>query len=206
MTPGAANVRCGTPFATPMPYLRHFLLLLLVLTALAAQGQAPDLRELSVEERARYAAALTEASALLKERRFADAVTKLDALLAQRPREPQARFLRAVADADQGRTDAAVVALRGLVADYPELPEPWNNLAVIYAQRGDYESARAALEAAVQAAPGWSVAQENLGDVYARLAAAAYDKAALGSRDNKTAAAKLALIRDLFSTVKPAAR
>jgi Flp pilus assembly protein TadD len=200
----AGTIRCGTSLATPMPLLRRFLLLVVVLSSLAAQAQTPDARELSVEERARYAAALTEASALLKERRFADAVTKLEALLAQRPREPQARFLRAVADADPGRNDEAVAALRSLVADYPELPEPWNNLAVIFAQKGDYDSARVALESAVQAAPGWSVAQENLGDVYARLAAAAYDKAARGDRDNKTAGTKLAAIRDMFATVKPA--
>ncbi|MBK7743376.1 MAG: tetratricopeptide repeat protein [Betaproteobacteria bacterium] len=189
-----------------MPFLRHALLLLCALVTLAAQAQAPELRELSVDERARYAAALSEASALLKESRYAEAVAKLDALLAQRPREPQARFLRAVADADQGRTDEAVTALRALVADYPELPEPWNNLAVIHAQKGDYESARVALEAAVQAAPNWSVAQENLGDVYARLAAAAYDRAARGDRDNKTAGAKLAVIREMFAPARTPAR
>ena len=99
-----------------------------------------------------------------------------------------------------------MAALSGLVADFPELPEPWNNLAVMHAQKGDYESARVALESAIRVAPRWSVAQENLGDVYARLAAAAYDNAVRGDRDNKTAGAKLAAIREMFSTVTPPAR
>ena len=208
MGPGALSGCRQPPYATPMR-IRHSLLLyslLLASPAALAQVQPPDIRELSVAERRSYAAALGEASALLKEQQTTDAIAKLDALLAQRPREPQARFLRAMAEADLGRTDAAIQALRALTADYPELPEPWNNLAVIYAQKGDYESARVALETAVQAAPGWSVAQENLGDVYARMAAAAYDRAARGERDNKTAAAKLTAIRNLLATAQPAAR
>jgi Flp pilus assembly protein TadD len=196
-----------------MPRLPHLLLPLLLLGAPLAPAQvtpapsaptaAPDVRELSPTERTAYAKSIAEASQLIKDRRYTDAIARLDALLKERPREPQARFLRATAEADQGRTDEAMAALAGLVADFPELPEPWNNLAVIHAQKGDYESARVALESAIRVAPGWSVAQENLGDVYARLAAAAYDNAARSDRDNKTAGAKLAAIREMFSTVKP---
>lgn len=181
-------------------------ILCLALLAFGASVSAQDGRELTEEARKQYAAELKEASALVKAREFAEAQAKLDALLVQRPREPQARFLRAIAEADQGRTDEAMAALSGLVADFPELPEPWNNLAVMHAQKSDYESARVALESAIRVAPGWSVAQENLGDVYARLAAAAYDNAVRGDRDNKTAGAKLAAIREMFSTVKPPAR
>jgi TolA-binding protein len=191
------------------PILRRPILLLLAAASpwlFAVPGHAQDARELSVEERARYASSLTEASELIKERKFDAASAKLDAMIAQRPREAQARFLLGVIDAEQGKLDAAATIFLGLIADYPELPEPWNNLAVIHAQKGDYESARQALENALRAAPNWSVAHENMGDVYARLAAVSYDRAARGDADNKTAPRKLLLIRELFAPARPAPR
>jgi Flp pilus assembly protein TadD len=184
--------------------LRHLRFLAVVALLAAASAPAQDGRDLTEEARRQYAAALKEASALVKDRQFASALEKLDALLAQRPREPQARFLKGVVETEQGRSDAAVAVFRGLIEDYPELPEPYNNLAVLYAQRGDYENARVALETAIRTAPNWAVARENLGDVYARLAAAEYDRAAKLDRDNKTAPAKLALVRDLLAPGAPA--
>jgi Flp pilus assembly protein TadD len=134
------------------PILRRPLLLLLIAASpwmFALSVHAQDARELSVDERTRYAAGLAEATTLLKDRNFDAASAKLEVLIAQRPREAQARFLRGVVEAEQGKLDAAAAIFLGLVADYPELPEPWNNLAVIHAQKGDYESARQALESAL---------------------------------------------------------
>lgn len=162
-----------------------------------ARGQ--DGRELSDEARRQYAAELKEAAALVRERQFASAQAKIDALLKERPREPQARFLKGVIETEEGRTDAAIAVFRALSEDYPELPEPYNNLAVLYAQRGDLNGARIALDTAVRTAPDWAVARENLGDVYVRLAAAEYDRAAKLDRDNKTAPAKLLLARELLA-------
>lgn len=187
--------------------LRLPRVLCVVLLACAASVFAQDGRELTEEARKQYSAELKEASALVKARQFADAQAKLEALIAKRPREPQARFLLGVVDTEQGKTDAAIAAFRGLIEDYPELPEPYNNLAVLYARRGEYESARVALETATRTAPDWAVARENLGDVYVRLAAAQYERAAKQDRDNKTAPAKLALARELLAagtTAKPA--
>jgi len=175
-------------------------ILCLSLLAFGASVSAQDGRELTEEARKQYAAGLKEASALVKAREFAEAQAKLDALLVQRPREPQARFLLGVADTEQGKTDAAIAVFRGLIEDYPELPEPYNNLAVLYAQRGEYESARIALETATRTAPDWAVARENLGDVHVRLAAAQYERAAKLDRDNRTAPAKLALARELLAS------
>ena len=217
----ARNPPGGNPDAfDPMPRPSSLLLSLLLLAAPLAAAEAqttapdpatpptpaavPDARELTPAERTAYLKSLAEASALIKERRYGEAIARLDALLAQRPREPQARFLRANALDGAGRNEEAMAALASLVADFPELPEPWNNLAVMHAQKGNYESARVALEAAVRAAPGWPVAQENLGDVHARLAAAAYDEALRTDPANKTAAAKLAAIRAMFPAAKPA--
>ncbi len=183
--------------------LRHLRVLLFVAVA-SAPVSAQDGRELSEEARKEYATGLKEAGALVKERKFDDAQKKLDALLVQRPREPQARFLVGVVETEQGRPDAAIAVFRGLIEDYPELPEPYNNLAVLYAQKGDFNGARIALETATRTAPDWAVARENLGDIYVRLAAAEYDRAATLDRDNKTAPAKLRLARDLLTAGTPA--
>ena len=180
------------------------LLLILALPGLPLFAQ--DGRELTEEARKHYAAGLREASALVKDRQYANAQARLDALLALRPREPQARFLKGVVETEQGRTEAAIAVFRGLIEDYPELPEPYNNLAVLQAQKGEYESARSALEIAIRTAPDWSVARENLGDLYARLAAVEYAQASRLDRDNKTAPTKLVLVRDLLAkgtTPKP---
>jgi Flp pilus assembly protein TadD len=179
----------------------HVLILALALPGMPAFAQ--DDREFTEEARRKYAAELREATALVKDRQYAGAQEKLDALIAARPREPRARFIKGVVETEQGRTDAAMAVFRALIEDYPELPEPYNNLAVLLAQRGEYESARLALEIAVRAAPDWSVAHENLGDLYARLAAAEYARAAKSDRDNKTAPAKLVLVRDLLAKAAP---
>ena len=184
--------------------LRYFRVLSHLLFVIGTSTFAQDGRELTEETRKHYNAALKEAGTLIKERQFETAETKLDALIAQRPREPQARFLKGVVVSELGQADAAITIFRGLIADYPELPEPYNNLAVILAQKGEYDSARLALETAVRTAPNWAVARENLGDIYARLAAAEYDRAAKLDRDNKTAPAKLTLVRNLFAAGSPA--
>jgi tetratricopeptide (TPR) repeat protein len=184
------------PRAPTMPHLVRSLCLLLFMASLPALAQTAS--DLSEEARKQYNAGLKEAGVLIKDKQFETAESKLDALIAQRPREPQARFLKGVVESELGHADAAMTLFRGLIADYPELPEPYNNLAVLYAQKGEYESARLALETAVRTAPNWAVARENLGDIYARLAAAQYERAAKLDRDNKTAPAKLALARELL--------
>ena len=181
--------------------LRPLLLVCCACAALAAiPATAQDGRDLTEEARRQYAQGLREAAAMVKDRQFANAQAKLDVLLAQRPREPQARFLKGVAQTEQGQDAAAIATFQALIEDYPELPEPYNNLAVLYAQKGEYESARVALELAVKAAPDWGVAHENLGDVYIRLGAAEYATAAKLDQGNKAAAGKLALARDLLSS------
>jgi Flp pilus assembly protein TadD len=187
--------------------MRRVLTLLLALAAAASAlpALAQDGRDLSEDQRRQYVQGLHDAQALVRERQFASATAKLDVLLAQRPREPQARFLKGVVQTEQGQDAAAIATFSGLIEDYPELPEPYNNLAVLYAQKGEYESARVALESAVKTAPDWGIAHENLGDVYARLAAAEYATAARLDRSNKTAPSKLALARDLLALAAKAA-
>ncbi len=167
-----------------------------------AQTDAPAVvpPELSEEARRTYAQGLREVRESIARKDYPAATARIETLLAQRPREAQARFLRGVVQTSQGETDAAMTTFRGLTEDYPELPEPYNNLAVLYARKGDYHGARVALETALTAAPDFVVAYENLGDIYARLAATHYDRAATLDRGNKTAPAKLLLVRQLLGT------
>ena len=189
----------SVPDFRAFPVLHQLCAFVLLLSLHFPPAFAQDDRDLSGAVRKQYSAGLREASALVRQRQFDSARAQLDALLRDRPREPQARFLKGIVETEQGRIDAAMAVFRSLIEDYPELPEPYNNLAVLHAQRGEYESARIALETAVRTAPDWSVAHENLGDIYARLAAAQYDRAARLDRDGKTAPAKLTLIRQLLA-------
>jgi Flp pilus assembly protein TadD len=182
------------------------LLVLVACIALTAGAQAPpatqDPRQMDEAQRKAYAQTLRDAQALLERKQYDEAIAKLDRLTQERPREPQARFMKGVALTDEGKTDDAIGVFRALLADFPELPEPRNNLAVLYAQKGEYALARDELERAVQAAPDYAVAHENLGDVYARLAEVEYEKAVTLDRRNRGAAAKLKLVREVPTTAQ----
>ena len=167
--------------------------------ALAQSDATTDPREFSEAGRKAYAQSLRDAHKLIADKKYDDAIALLDKLNAERPREPQARFLKGVALADAGKTDAAITTFQSVLGDFPELPEPHNNLAVLYAQKGEYGLARDELEAAISAAPDYVVAYENLGDVYARLAAANYEKAIARDARNKSAPAKLKLVREVLA-------
>jgi tetratricopeptide (TPR) repeat protein len=189
--------------------MRSILSRLLVVAALAAapafaQSDATtDPREFSEAARKAYAQSLRDARTLISDRKYDEAIALLDKLNVERPREPQARFLKGVALADAGRTDAAITAFQAVLGDFPELPEPHNNLAVLYAQKGDYGLARDELEAAISVAPDYVVAYENLGDIYARLAAVNYEKAIARDARNKSAPAKLKLVREVLAPPAP---
>lgn len=126
------------------------------------------------------------------------ALQKANRYLAKNPKDAQARFLKGLILADQGKTNDAITVFTSLTEDFPELPEPYNNLAVLYASQNKYDAAKNALEMAIRTHPSYATAHENLGDIYAKMASLAYDKAL--SLDSKNAAAqtKLALIQDLI--------
>ena len=136
---------------------------------------------------------------LVQAKQYEPALARADRYLAQKPRDPQMRFLRGVILAETGKRAQAIDAYTQLTQEYPELPEPYNNLAVLYAQAGEYDKAREALEGAVRANPNYATAYENLGDVYAQLASQSYAKAQQIDPANGSAPAKLALVRQLLS-------
>ena len=138
---------------------------------------------------------------LLKAGKADQALQQVDKRLADSGRDPQLRFLRAVALTELGRQDEAIAALVDLTETYPELPEPYNNLAVLYAARNELAKARDALEMAVRARPDYAVAHENLGDIYVRLAARAYQRAGeLAPGVARSAAPKLTALRQVLTT------
>jgi len=145
---------------------------------------------------------LKEAQKLQASGKLAQALEKVEAVLLAQPRDPQARFLKGVLLTDQKQPAEATKVFQALTQDYPELPEPWNNLAVLYAAQGEYDKARTALEVAISTHPGYSTAHENLGDIYAQMAGRSYDRALQLDKNNTTARAKLATVKDLVQPPK----
>lgn len=129
---------------------------------------------------------------------LAGALDHANRFLAQNPQDAQARFLKGLILADQGKTDDAITVFTGLTEDYPELAEPYNNLAVLYASQSKFEAARYALDMAVRAHPDYATAHENLGDIYAKMASIAYGRALALDSTNSTVQAKLTLLRNML--------
>ncbi len=88
------------------------LLASVILSIVGATGRAQDGRDLTEEARKLYAQGLKEAATLVKDKQYENALAKLDPLLTQRPREPQARFLKGVVQTEEGHTDAAIATFR----------------------------------------------------------------------------------------------
>ncbi len=143
---------------------------------------------------------LPDVQKLIKQGQYPQALTKVDAYLATKPKDAQGRFLKGLILTEMNKPSEAIAVFTKLTEDYPELPEPYNNLAVLYAQQKQYDKSRTALEMAIRTHPAYAIAYENLGDVYAKLASQAYDKALQIDSSNSGAQNKLALIRDLIST------
>lgn len=141
----------------------------------------------------------SEVTQLTKDGKYAEAITKADAHILIKPRDPQMRFLKGVAQRDAGKTVEAIATFTRLTEDYPELPEPYNNLGVLYASQNQIDKARSAFEMAIRTNPTYSTAHENLGDVYAKLSSNAYNKALQLEGNNSALTPKLALIRQLVN-------
>ena len=126
------------------------------------------------------------------------ALDRANRYLVKNPKDAQARFLKGLILADQGKTNDAITVFTALTEDYPELPEPYNNLAVLYASQSKFDAAKNALEMAIRTHPSYATAHENLGDLYAKMASLAYDKALALDSKNAAAQTKLALIQDMI--------
>jgi Flp pilus assembly protein TadD/ketosteroid isomerase-like protein len=147
---------------------------------------------------------MKEATKLYQQSKLDAALSKVNAALAQAPKDAQGRFLKGLILTEQKKYNEAIQTFTGLTEDYPELPEPYNNLAVLYASQGNYDKAKAALELAIHTHPSYATAHENLGDIYAQLARRAYDKALQLDKSNAAAQSKLAMVKDIFAPPKSA--
>lgn len=146
-----------------------------------------------------HADEVQDANKLFKQGQHTQALDKVNGVLANKPKDAQARFLKGLILTEQGKSADAIRIFSALTEDYPELPEPYNNLAVLYASQGQYDKAKQALEMAIRTHPSYSTAHENLGDIYAKMASQAYDRALQLDRSNTATQTKLAMIQDLFS-------
>jgi Flp pilus assembly protein TadD len=143
-----------------------------------------------------------EIADLMQAGKSEDALKRADKFLADKPRDLQVRFLRAVTLVDLGRKQEAADALMQLTQDFPELPEPYNNLAVLAASQGGLDRAEHLLQQAIAAQPNYITAQENLGDLYVTMAAAAFERASQLDPGNNALKSKLTLARDLTTKLK----
>jgi tetratricopeptide (TPR) repeat protein len=162
----------------------HCAALLFLLACTAATSRADEIEDIN---------------RLAKQGQHAQALDRVNRYLAQKPRDPQGRFIKGLILAEQNKVADAIEVFTKLSQDYPELPEPYNNLAVLFAGQGQFEKARQQLELSIRTHPSYATAYENLGDVYTKLASQAYDKALQLDSSNSAAQNKLSLIRDLIS-------
>ncbi len=146
---------------------------------------------------------IQDANRLFKQGQYTPALDKVNAVLASKPKDAQARFLKGLIFTEQGKSDDAITIFSSLTDDYPDLPEPYNNLAVLYAGQGKYDKAKAALEAAIRNHPNYPTAHENLGDIYAKMASQEYERAQQLDPNNPGPQAKLATIKQLFPKGAP---
>lgn len=114
----------------------------------------------------------------LQSQHYDQALSALDDTLASRPDDPEARFLKGLALANDEQTRPAIAIFEQLTADHPEHADGWNNLGVLYARQGKLSRAADALRKAVDLDTQYESARENLGDVYVALAQGTYRAAA----------------------------
>ncbi|MEO5327456.1 MAG: tetratricopeptide repeat protein [Magnetococcus sp. THC-1_WYH] len=146
-----------------------------------------------------WAAEIDDIYAMADQKRFPEAMVRLEAYLQKNPKDAQGRFLKGLILTEQKHPDEAISVFKSLSTDHPNLPEPYNNLAVLYAEKGMYDEAADALKKAIKTHPSYATAQENLGDIYSKMASQAYSKALSLDSQNRAAQTKLDMIRKLFA-------
>jgi len=152
-----------------------------------------------VASRPAAADVVTEVQSLLARNDAAGALRAADSELAARPRDPQTRFMRAVALMALQRDAEALAAFTAFSQEFPELPEPYNNIALLQARAGRLEQARLALETALRNDPGHRAARANLGEVHLMLALQAWEQVAASGPPDPRLMQKLVAARALLA-------
>lgn len=119
---------------------------------------------------------------------FADAIPLYDRVLALEPGNDEARYYRAIAEFELGRTDAAIHAVQDIARRNPGAVPVHVELGRMLQRAGKLQDARAAFETAAGLAPNEPQIQVLLGNVLLlsddHAGAAAKYEAALGSQPN----------------------
>ncbi len=123
------------------------------------------------------AAPLDEVKSLIEAGDLEEAMARLEVRLDTNPDDVDARLLRGVILAEQGRLKQAEAAFKAVVRDHPRNPWPYTYLAGVHTATGRYEHARRALRQALRVKPGFAPAHRNLGDLYIDMALEQYQKA-----------------------------
>lgn len=152
-----------------------------------------------------HAAGVQDINQQFRKGDLSGALQSADTYLGKNPKDAQARFLKGLILAEQGKSNEAIQIFTALTEDYPELAEPYNNLAVLYAAQNKFDDAKSALEMAIRSHPNYATAHENLGDIYAKMASMAYEKAFQLDANNLLIKTKLALLKDMVSPQSQAA-
>ncbi len=139
-----------------------------------------------------------EANKLFKQKQYDQALAKINGVLATKPKDAQARFLKGLILMEQGKSEDAITIFSAMTDDYPDAPEPYNNLAVLYAGQGKYEKALSVLQLAIRNHPAYPTAYENMGDIYAKMASKAYERAQQLDPTNPGLQTKVTTIKRLF--------
>lgn len=141
---------------------------------------------------------IQDANKLFKQKQYDQALDKVEGVLASKPKDVQARFLKGVILIEKGKTEDAITLFQALTEDAPDRPEPYNNLGLLYALQGQYEKAKNAVEMAIRIQPTYALAHENLGEIYAKMASKEYERALQLDPNNASLQSKLATTRQLF--------
>ncbi len=125
---------------------------------------------------------------------------KVNAFLATKPKDAQARFLKGLIFTEQGNTaDAITMFSAASLRTTRNCPSHTTTSPCFMPAKASTKKPRIALEMAIRTHPSYATAHENLGDIYAKMASQAYDRALQLDKSNTSTQTKLALIRELFS-------
>ena len=115
---------------------------------------------------------------LIKEKKYAEAITAIDEALKKSPRNVQLRFVKTRLQLELKQVEPARQTLIEITQQFPELPEPYNNLAALAANEKKWIEARDYLELAIKLRPDYATARGNLAAVYLQLSLNNYESAA----------------------------
>lgn len=139
-----------------------------------------------------------DANKLFRQGQYDQALEKVQVVLAAKPKDIQARYLKGLIFIEKGKLEDAIDIFLALTEDAPDRAEPYNNLGFLYALQGQYDKARMAMEMAIHIQPTYAIAHENLGDIYAKMASKEYERALQLDPANTGPESKLAIVRQLF--------